>query len=79
MLPTLDVQPTAWAIVAMGGVVGAAIGAPITATLLVFELTDDYALMADLVVEARRRNQGVPDLPPTPCGRANSGMRKRLR
>lgn len=50
LLPSLDVQPTAWAFVAMGGVVGAATGAPITAILLVFELTDDYALMAPLML-----------------------------
>lgn len=50
LLPALDLQPTAWAFVAMGGVVGAATGAPITAILLVFELTDDYALMAPLML-----------------------------
>ncbi|MDZ7631639.1 MAG: chloride channel protein [Gemmatimonadaceae bacterium] len=50
LLPTLGVQPAAWAFVAMGGVVGASTGAPITAILLVFELTDDYALMAPLML-----------------------------
>lgn len=50
LLPDLGVQPAAWAFVAMGGVVGAATGAPITAILLVFELTDDYALMAPLML-----------------------------
>lgn len=50
ILPALDVQPAAWAFVAMGGVVGAATGAPITAILLVFELTDDYALMPPLML-----------------------------
>ncbi|MBK8247376.1 MAG: chloride channel protein [Gemmatimonadetes bacterium] len=50
LLPSLGVQPAAWAFVAMGGVVGAATGAPITAILLVFELTDDYALMAPLML-----------------------------
>ena len=50
LLPSVGVQPAAWAFVAMGGVVGAATGAPITAILLVFELTDDYALMAPLML-----------------------------
>lgn len=50
LLPHLTIQPAAWAFVAMGGVVGASTGAPITAILLVFELTDDYALMAPLML-----------------------------
>lgn len=50
LVPGLEVQPTAWAFVAIGGVVGASTGAPITAILLVFELTDDYALIAPLML-----------------------------
>ena len=50
LFPSLAIVPTAWAFVAMGGVVGAATGAPITAVLLVFELTDDYALMPPLLL-----------------------------
>ena len=50
LIPSVGVQPAAWAFVAMGGVVGAATGAPITAILLVFELTNDYALMAPLML-----------------------------
>lgn len=50
MLPSLQITPAAWAFVAMGGVVGASTGAPITAVLLVFELTDDYALMPPLLL-----------------------------
>ncbi len=50
LLPSLQITPAAWAFVAMGGVVGAATGAPITAVLLVFELTDDYALMPPLLL-----------------------------
>jgi CIC family chloride channel protein len=49
-MPSLQITPAAWAFVAMGGVVGAATGAPITAVLLVFELTDDYALMPPLLL-----------------------------
>jgi len=48
--PSVGIQPAAWSFVAMGGVVGAATGAPITAMLLVFELTDDYGLMAPLML-----------------------------
>ena len=44
-------QKTDWpTCAAVGGVVGAATGAPITAILLVFELTNDYALMAPLML-----------------------------
>ncbi len=50
LMPSLQITPAAWAFVAMGGVVGAATGAPITAVLLVFELTDDYALMPPLLL-----------------------------
>ncbi len=50
LFPALQISPTAWAFVAMGGVVGAATGAPITAVLLVFELTNDYALMPPLLL-----------------------------
>lgn len=50
LLPSVPIVPAAWAFVAMGGVVGAATGAPITAVLLVFELTDDYALMPPLLL-----------------------------
>ena len=40
----------AYAIVAMGAVVAATTGAPITAILLVFEMTGDYALVPALMV-----------------------------
>jgi chloride channel protein, CIC family len=50
LMPSLQITPAAWAFVAMGGIVGAATGAPITAVLLVFELTDDYALMPPLLL-----------------------------
>lgn len=50
LVPDISIVPAAWAFVAMGGVVGAATGAPITAVLLVFELTNDYALMPPLLL-----------------------------
>jgi CIC family chloride channel protein len=50
LVPGIEVSPAAWAFVAMGGVVGAATGAPVTAMLLVFELTDDYALLPPLML-----------------------------
>lgn len=50
LFPSISIVPAAWAFVAMGGVVGAATGAPITAVLLVFELTNDYALMPPLLL-----------------------------
>ena len=42
--------PTFYALVGMGAVSGAIIGAPISTTLIVFELTGDYAMTAALMV-----------------------------
>ena len=42
--------PTFYALVGMGAVSGAMIGAPISTTLIVFELTGDYAMTAALMV-----------------------------
>lgn len=50
VLPSAGVQPAAYGIVGMGAMVGAATGAPITGILMVFEMTDDYALMLPLMV-----------------------------
>lgn len=50
LVPSISITPAAWAFVGMGAVVGASTGAPITAVLLVFELTDDYALMPPLLL-----------------------------
>jgi CIC family chloride channel protein len=50
LAPAMGVEQAAWAFVGMGAIVGAATGAPITAVLLVFELTDDYALVPPLLV-----------------------------
>jgi len=50
ILPSLDVVPEAYALVAMGAVVAATTGAPITAILLIFEMTGDYAIVPALMV-----------------------------
>ncbi len=50
LLPSTSIQPAAYGVVGMGAMVAAATGAPITAILLVFEMTDDYALMLPLMV-----------------------------
>jgi CIC family chloride channel protein len=42
--------PTFYALVGMGAVSGAIIGAPISTTLIVFELTGDYAMTAALMI-----------------------------
>ncbi|MEO5826303.1 MAG: chloride channel protein [Gemmatimonadales bacterium] len=50
VLPTAGIQPAAYGIVGMGAMVAAATGAPITGIMMVFEMTDDYALMLPLMV-----------------------------
>jgi CIC family chloride channel protein len=50
LLPALGAVPEAYALVAMGAVVAAATGANITAILLVFEMTGDYAIVPPLMV-----------------------------
>lgn len=47
---TQGLQPEAYALVGMGAMVAAATGAPITGILLVFEMTNDYAIMPSLMV-----------------------------
>lgn len=50
LFPNLASTPEAYALVGMGGVVAAATGAPITAILLVFEMTGDYTIVPPLMV-----------------------------
>lgn len=50
LFPTSGVQPAAYGVVGMGAMVAAATGAPITGILMVFEMTDDYALMLPLMM-----------------------------
>ena len=48
--PTLDLAPEAYALVGMGALIAGATGAPITGILLVFEMTNDYAIMPPLML-----------------------------
>ncbi len=50
LFPGAAVQPAAYGVVGMGAMVAAATGAPITGILMVFEMTDDYALMLPLMM-----------------------------
>ncbi|HEY2386477.1 MAG TPA: chloride channel protein, partial [Candidatus Binatia bacterium] len=49
-LPTLTAASGAYALVTMGAVVGAATHAPITAIIIIFELTGDYRIIAPLMI-----------------------------
>ncbi|HEX8904918.1 MAG TPA: chloride channel protein, partial [Longimicrobiaceae bacterium] len=50
LFPRLGLHPEAYALVGMGAVVGAATNAPITAILIVFEMTNDYAIVLPLMM-----------------------------
>jgi CIC family chloride channel protein len=50
LFPALPVSPEAYALVGMGAVVAAATGAPITGILLVFEMTNDHAIILPLML-----------------------------
>jgi CIC family chloride channel protein len=50
LFPELGLHPEAYALVGMGAVVAAATGAPITAILMVFEMTNDYAIVLPLML-----------------------------
>lgn len=50
LLPSLTITPEAYALVGMGAVVAAATGAPLTGILIVFEMTDDSAIMMPLML-----------------------------
>ncbi|HEX6748877.1 MAG TPA: chloride channel protein [Longimicrobium sp.] len=50
LFPGLGLHPEAYALVGMGAVVGAATQAPITAILIVFEMTNDYAIVLPLMM-----------------------------
>lgn len=50
LFPALPIAPEAYALVGMGAVVAATTGAPITAILLVFEMTGDYGIVPPLMV-----------------------------
>ena len=50
LLPNASIRPEAYAIVGMGALVAASTSAPITGILLVFEMTNDYALVLPLML-----------------------------
>jgi CIC family chloride channel protein len=50
IFPGLPISPESYAIVGMGAVVAGAVGAPITGILLVFEMTNDYAIVLPLML-----------------------------
>jgi CIC family chloride channel protein len=50
LFPTLGLRPEAYALVGMGAVTAAATAAPITGILLVFEMTNDYAIVLPLML-----------------------------
>ncbi len=50
LLPSLTAPPGAYGLVGMGAVFAAAAGAPITAVIIVFELTGDYSVILPLMV-----------------------------
>ncbi|HKN69059.1 MAG TPA: chloride channel protein, partial [Gemmatimonadaceae bacterium] len=50
LMPNATIRPEAYAIVGMGALVAASTNAPITGILLVFEMTNDYALVLPLML-----------------------------
>ncbi len=50
LFPAWTSAPGAYALVAMGGVVGAATHGPITAILIIFEMTNDYKIILPLMI-----------------------------
>ena len=50
LLPAAGIHPEAWGIVGMAGLVSGATRTPITAILIIFEMTDDYTLILPLMI-----------------------------
>jgi CIC family chloride channel protein len=50
LFPAVPIAPEAYALVGMGALVAGATGAPITGILLVFEMTNDYAIVLPLML-----------------------------
>lgn len=50
LFPGHGIEPAAYGLVGMGATVAAATGAPITGIMIVFESTDDYAIMLPLML-----------------------------
>ncbi len=49
LFPMLDIQPSAFALVGMAAVLAGAVRAPITAIMLLFEMTNDYHIILPLM------------------------------
>jgi len=49
-IPSMDISPGAYALVAMGGVVAAATHGPIAAILIIFEMSGDYKIILPLMI-----------------------------
>ena len=52
LLPPHIVNPQAWALVGMAGLIAGATRAPLTAIFMVFEMTDDYGYVVPLMIVA---------------------------
>ena len=50
LLPRAGIHPEAWGVVGMAGLVSGATRTPITAILIIFEMTDDYTLILPLMM-----------------------------
>lgn len=50
LLPGSGIHPETWGLVGMAGLVAGALRAPMTAIFMVFELTDDYAIVPALII-----------------------------
>ena len=50
LFPTITAMPGAYALVAMGGLVAGTTYAPITAILIIFEMTSDYSIILPLML-----------------------------
>ncbi|RMF54384.1 MAG: CBS domain-containing protein [Calditrichaeota bacterium] len=50
LFPTITATPGAYALVGMGAVASGAMHAPITAIIIIFELTDDYRIILPLMI-----------------------------
>lgn len=48
--PSLDISPSAFAVVGMGGVVGGVTGAAMAAIVMIFEMTQDYTVIVPLTL-----------------------------
>ncbi|GAG85913.1 unnamed protein product [marine sediment metagenome] len=50
LFPSIGITPGAYALVGMGGVVSSAIHGPLTAIIIIFELTGDYNIILPLMI-----------------------------